>query len=56
MGTKIFTRKSFCYFGFIGPCLITMGGQKKVGVDSQDSGSLDNHYLDLWVKRMGTVA
>ena len=56
MSTKIFTRKSFCCFGFIGPCLIMMRGQKKVGVDPQDSGSLYHHYLDLRVKRMGTVA
>lgn len=33
------------------------GGTKvKVGVDPQDSGSLYHHYLDLRVKRMGTVA
>lgn len=33
-----------------------MGGQKKVGVDPQDSGSVYHYCLDLRVKRMGTVA
>lgn len=58
MSTNTFTIKSFCYFGFISPCLTMMEEQKKVGINPQDrySGRLDHHYLDLKGKRMGTVA